>query len=220
MSVIPTPFPSAELPPFLRPDQNLRLLLFAGEGGVGKTTCATAAAIHLAEQSPDDRFLLVSVDPAHSVGHALSRAFISHKLGVAQLSAAACLEEFLTRHRETLYAIARRGTFLDEEDIRRFVNLSLPGMDELFALLQISTWTRAASYQTVIVDTAPSGHAHRLLEIPQLIQSWIEALDALLAKHRYMVERFRGQYVANQTDQLLHELTARQADSAGCLTPR
>ena len=218
MSVIPTPFPSAELPPFLRPDQNLRLLLFAGKGGVGKTTCATAAAIHLAEQSPSDRFLLVSVDPAHSVGHALAGDSSPTNLEIIELSAAACLDEFLTRHRETLYAIARRGTFLDEEDIRRFVDLSLPGMDELFALLQISTWTRAASYQTVIVDTAPSGHAHRLLEIPQLIQSWIEALDALLAKHRYMVERFRGQYVADQTDQLLHELASAAEQTLQLLT--
>ena len=51
---------------FLQADQ-LRLLLFSAKGGVGKTTCATAAALHLARKHPARSFLLVSTDPAHSL---------------------------------------------------------------------------------------------------------------------------------------------------------
>ena len=186
----------------------LRLLLFAGKGGVGKTTCAAATALYLAQRMPDERFLLVSVDPAHSLRDALAGDQPPLNLEVIELSAKQCLAEFRDHHRETLHEIARRGTFLDEEDVHRFVDLSLPGMDELFAFLRIADWTATARYRTVLVDTAPSGHTHRLLGVPALLQGWVGALDALLAKHRYLAERFAGTYKPDHTDRLLAELSA------------
>jgi arsenite-transporting ATPase len=204
----------------------LRLILFAGKGGVGKTTCASATAIYLAQRAPSQRFLVVSVDPAHSLRDALAGEPPPANLEVVELDASACLAEFRGRHRETLAEIARRGTFLDAEDIDRFVDLSLPGLDELFAFLRIAEWTQASRYRTVIVDTAPSGHTHRLLAVPALLNGWVVALDALLAKHRYLTEHFRGEYEPDKTDQLLHELSAAAAQTQrllqsvqSCLVP-
>src|SRR3972149_244185 len=57
-------------PEFLR-EEALRLLLFGGKGGVGKTTCASVAALHLARKYPARSFLLVSTDPAHSLADCL-----------------------------------------------------------------------------------------------------------------------------------------------------
>ena len=57
-------------PDFLR-RESLRLLMFGGKGGVGKTTCATAAAIHIAAARPTARVVLISTDPAHSVRDSL-----------------------------------------------------------------------------------------------------------------------------------------------------
>ena len=213
------------VPAFLTQTE-LRLILFAGKGGVGKTTCAAATALRLAKDAPAERFLVVSVDPAHSLADALAGEVPPSNLEVIELDAGACLQEFIDRHRETLREIARRGTFLDEEDIQRFVDLSLPGMDELFAFLRIAEWTRSSRYRTVIVDTAPSGHTHRLLDVPSLLHGWVSALDALLAKHRYLAEHFRGEYTPDHTDRLLHELaeaagdTQRLLQSAqSCLVP-
>ncbi|HRI53707.1 MAG TPA: ArsA family ATPase, partial [Pseudomonadota bacterium] len=212
--------------PFLTEPAALRLILFAGKGGVGKTTCAAATALGLAAAEPTQSFLVVSVDPAHSLRDAFAAEPPPANLTVVELDAAACLAEFLDRHRETLREIARRGTFLDEQDVQRFVDLSLPGMDELFAFLRIAAWSAAARYRTVIVDTAPSGHTHRLLAVPRLLGGFVQALHALLAKHRYLVEHYRGAYQPDHTDALLAELAESAASTQrllgsphSCLVP-
>jgi arsenite/tail-anchored protein-transporting ATPase len=56
-----------------------------------------------------------------------------------------------------LAKIASRGTFLDDEDIRQFLELSFPGLDELMALLAIAGWTESRAYDLIVVDTAPTG---------------------------------------------------------------
>jgi len=180
-------------------DTRLRLLFFGGKGGVGKTTCAAAAALHLARTRPTDTFLLVSTDPAHSLADSLGDFQPPANLTVLEFSAQECLEAFKAKHRNKLREIAARGTFLDDEDIRRFLDLSLPGLDELMALLEISRWAEAGDYATIIVDTAPTGHTLRLLMMPELIRHWLKALDALLAKHRFMKARFSR---SNQPDEL------------------
>lgn len=194
------------LPRFLE-SADLRLLLFGGKGGVGKTTCAAAAGVHLAQRSPERRFLLVSVDPAHSLADCLAGSQPPPNLEVLELDAQQGLAEFRRKQGNTLKEIARRGTFLDEEDIARFVDLSLPGLDELIAFLRISDLLMAGSYQTIVVDTAPSGHTLRLLAMPDMMRSWLDALDSLLAKHRYMKRLFRGSYKADDADRFLTDLS-------------
>ena len=85
-----------------------------------------------------------------------------------------------------LREIAAAGTFLDDEDINQFLSLSLPGLDELMAFFEISSWVEARRYDCIVVDTAPSGHTLRLLAMPELIGRWLGMLEALLAKRRYM----------------------------------
>ena len=116
-------------------DSGLRLLFFGGKGGVGKTTCAAAAALHYARRSPQGSFLLVSTDPAHSLADSLGDFHPPDNLKILEFNAQDSLETFKARHRGKLAEIAARGTFLDEEDIRRILDLSLPGLDELMALL-------------------------------------------------------------------------------------
>jgi len=188
-------------------DQGLRLLLFGGKGGVGKTTCATAAALRLAQNSPQSSFLLVSTDPAHSLADSMAGFSLPHNVKTLELDAQECLATFKENHNEKLREIASRGTFLDDEDIGQFLSLSLPGLDELMAFLEISRWVEERSYDCIVVDTAPTGHTLRLLTMPRLIRKWLEALDALLAKHRYMKQLFTRTYRRDELDTFLSELS-------------
>lgn len=189
-------------------DPNLQLLLFGGKGGVGKTTCAAAAALRLARDYPQRTFLLVSTDPAHSLHDSLAQLPLPANLTAQELDAPALLAAFRDLHRDKLREIAARGTFLDYEDINQFLDLSLPGLDELMALLEISRWVQTESYDCLIVDTAPTGHTLRLLTVPELLRNWLQALDALLAKHRFLKKRFQGSYQRDELDDFLLDLAA------------
>ena len=186
--------------------RSLRLLLFGGKGGVGKTTCAAAAALHLAEGSPGIFFLLVSTDPAHSLADSLAGSLPPSNLKILELDARKCLAAFKEKHSEKLREIASRGTFLDDEDIQQFMDLSLPGLDELMAFLEISRWVKERRYDCIVVDTAPTGHTLQLLAMPDLIREWLAALDVMLAKRRYMAKLYSGVYRRDDLDRFLEEL--------------
>jgi arsenite-transporting ATPase len=202
---------TAPRPSFLE-DQAMRLLIFGGKGGVGKTSCATAAALELARDSPAAAFLLVSTDPAHSVMDSLAGSAPPPNLRVTELDAPASLAAFKSQHGPKLHAIASRGTFLDHYDISRFLDLSLPGLDELMAFLEIARGVAAQTYQTIVVDTAPTGHTLRLLAMPALLHNWLGALDALLAKHRYMRQLFSGEASRDEIDSFLEGLAGSVKD--------
>lgn len=195
-----------EVPGFLRAT-DLQLLIFGGKGGVGKTTCATATALRLAAQMPQRSFLLVSTDPAHSLTDSLANLRPPANLKVLELDSQEYLLEFKQTHGEQLRRIASRGTFLDEEEISRFLDLSLPGLDELMAFLKISAWVEKQVYDCTIVDTAPSGHTLRLLAMPQFLRKWVAMLDTLLAKHRYLKSVFSHSCDRDDLDAFLNELT-------------
>jgi arsenite-transporting ATPase len=188
-------------------DSHLRLVFFGGKGGVGKTTSAAATALHNARNNPGNSFLLVSTDPAHSLADSLTDLTLPGNLENIELNARQCLSGFKEKHDGDLREIAARGTFLDNEDISRFLDLSLPGLDELMAFLEISRWADDGTYDCILVDTAPTGHTLKLLAMPELIKKWIDALDALLAKHRYMKQLFNGAYIKDELDEFLLNLS-------------
>jgi len=194
------------VPPFLT-DEGLHLLAFGGKGGVGKTTCAAASAIYLSNTFPEKKILIVSTDPAHSLMDSLAGLIPPDNLATLELDAASSLRAFMEQNGDKLRQIASRGTFLDDEDINQFLGLSLPGMDELMAFLDILDWVEKRTYDCIVMDTAPTGHTLRLLEMPDLIGKWLEALDALLGKHRYMKKVFRGSYEPDDVDQFLTDLS-------------
>ena len=191
-------------------DGGLKLLLFGGKGGVGKTTAAAATALHWADREPAYRILVVSTDPAHSLSDSFDQRIgdeIRPIAGVPNLSALEMdagrrLEDFKRQHGEVLKTIADRGTYFDQEDIADFFDLSLPGLDELMAIIEVADIVKEGRYDLVILDTAPTGHTLRLLALPQLMEDWIRVLDLMLGKHRYMASVFR-RYRPDDTDAFL-----------------
>jgi arsenite-transporting ATPase len=197
------------LPGFLG-DEGLRLLLFGGKGGVGKTTCAAAAALHLAAKHPAASYLLVSADPAHSLLDCLAGGALGQNLTLREIDPQDSLARFRARHQQHLRTIALRGTFLDEADITQLLDLSMPGLDEMMALLEIVAWVKEERYACIVVDTAPAGHTLRLLGLPELMRKWLVVLDTMLAKHRFMAKLFSKTktYRKDAADLYLEEMAA------------
>lgn len=197
-----------------------RYLFFGGKGGVGKTTAATATAIFLLSQSKSEDILLFSTDPAHSLADSLSKSVGNRLVKVRtngraalyafEMDSGTALEEFRSQHGKILAEIAERGTFLDEADINELLNLSLPGLDEVMALFELSELDRSARYKHIVIDTAPSGHTSRLLRLPEVFTRMVGALDRMSDKHRYIMAQFaRRRVVADEVDLFLRDLSER-----------
>ncbi len=141
----------------------------------------------------------------------------ARSLHAAELDADAALDRWLRTRRARLETIALRGTYLDEEDVRRLFGLSLPAVDELVALIELVRVARAGRFEEVIVDTAPTGHTLRLLETPDALGRAASILDDMQAKHRLMAESFGGRYRPDACDVLIEELQATASDLAAML---
>lgn len=184
-----------------------RLLLFGGKGGVGKTTCAAAAAIALARRFKDRRVLLLSTDPAHSLGDALGAPVSSagtaihggpRNLTVREMDAAQAFRQARQRYATAIDGwfdrLSRSGSeavgidaAYDRRVMHGLMDLAPPGIDELTAVMEVveAMDDRSPGASDVIVmDTAPSGHALRLLEMPALVHDWARALMSILLKYQ------------------------------------
>jgi len=200
-----------------------RYLFFGGKGGVGKTTAASATALYLLNQlKQNESILLFSTDPAHSLSDSLDtkvgnrlvevKKLRGARLFAYEMDASLALERFRAAHGKVLAEIAERGTLLDEDDINELLSLSLPGLDEVMSLFELSELDRERKYAHVVVDTAPSGHTSRLLRLPEVFARMVKTLDLMGDKHRYIVAHFaRRKPVADEVDIFLRDLSERIA---------
>jgi arsenite-transporting ATPase len=186
--------------------------LVGGKGGAGKTTCAAALAV--AAAGAGRRTLVISTDPAPSLADALGQPLTARprrvagcaRLDALEIDSHRALDRWLKRRRGTLEEIALRGTWLDRSDVRSLLDLALPGIDEIAALIELLTFTRTAAYEDVIVDTAPTGHTLRMLTLPDTLTQVANAFDHMQDKHRVMVEALRGGYVTDDADAMIRGL--------------
>ncbi len=190
---------------------SLKLILFGGKGGVGKTTCASSTGLYLSE---DFKTLLISTDPAHSLADSLGqeiRGEIKEVKGVKNLSALEisaekALSKFKMRYESQIKKILNTSTYLDQEDIDSIFALPIPGIDEVMGFKMIVDLIEEAKFDKYIVDTAPTGHALRLLTLPELLDDWIKVMAKMRWKYRYMVTTFRGRYKPDEGDDFLVEM--------------
>ena len=200
-----------------------RYLFFGGKGGVGKTTAASATALFLLNKlKANESLLLFSTDPAHSLSDSLEvkignrlvevKKLRGARLFAYEMDASLALERFREAHGKVLAEIAERGTLLDEEDINELLSLSLPGLDEVMSLFELSELDREGAYAHIVVDTAPSGHTSRLLRLPEVFARVVKTLDLMSDKHRYIMAQFaRRKPVADEVDVFLNDLNQRIA---------
>jgi len=192
-----------------------RLILFGGKGGVGKTTCASAAAVQLA--AAGHRTLLVSTDPAHSladsleqeVGPEVRKMEGAKSLSALEISAERLFLKFKEEHGDEIKRILETGTYLDEGDIDDLFSLSIPGLDEVMAFKELVELMERGEHDFHIMDTAPTGHALRLLALPELLDEWIRVLARMRYKYRYVVSRLARREIHESADDFL--FTMKQA---------
>ena len=189
----------AQGPSFLTNPQ-LSLICFGGKGGVGKTTSAAAAALYLAKNNPQKHILLASIDPAHSLMDSLKDNNLFKNLKVWEIDAYASFQQFMKRHSNTLKKIMERGTLLDNTDISAFLSTSLPGIDELMGMVELVDLLENDTYDTIVLDTAPTGHTVKFLQMPHFIKKWTQLLDLMMEKHRYMSKLYMRHYQSDDTD--------------------
>lgn len=175
------------------------LTVVAGKGGVGKSTLACALGIVAAASGA--RTLLVSTDPAPSLGDALGVPVGGDVVSVPglpgldvwQLDAAAAFERFRAAWGARVDALfdSLAGGALDAAADRRIVrgllSLAPPGVDEVYALAALGETLAEGRYARIIVDPAPTGHLLRLLEMPALALDWTHRILRLLLRYREVV---------------------------------
>jgi arsenite-transporting ATPase len=148
----------------------MRTIFFTGKGGVGKTTLAAATALRSAALGY--KTLVISTDAAHSLADSLRESLSGEPrlvgppgLYAAELDTAEELERYWGSIRQ------RIAGFLREQGVSPLVAgelAILPGMDEVLALVRIKQFHDRQEYDVLVVDSAPTGGAMRLLSAPHL----------------------------------------------------
>ena len=192
-------------------EPSLKLILFGGKGGVGKTTCASSTGLYL---SKDFKTLLISTDPAHSLADSLGQEIGGEirevkgvtNLSALEISAEKALSKFKIRYESQIKKILDTSTYLDQEDIASVFTLPIPGIDEVMGFKMIADLIEEGKFDKYIVDTAPTGHALRLLTLPELLDDWIKVMAKMRWKYRYMVTTFSGKYKPDEGDDFLFEM--------------
>jgi arsenite-transporting ATPase len=179
-------------------------------------------ALRLARADRHRRVLLLSTDPAHSLADVFrtkvgdsARAIPGGppNLAVRELDAAHALEMRRTQFEGALDEIAAAvgvGGGSAAMGTSELMRLAPPGIDELFGVLGVVD--ARADYDVIIVDMAPTGHALRLLEMPQAAREWMQVLLRVLLKYRSLVRP--GQLAAElvEVSRSIRELIAMLRD--------
>jgi arsenite/tail-anchored protein-transporting ATPase len=153
----------------------MRIVLVTGKGGVGKTTVAACTALRAADAG--HRTLITSTDPAHSLADALAVSLGSDpgqvvpNLDGQQIDTQRQLDRYWGSIRRQLMDVLDWGGAggIEAEEF-----LVFPGMDELFALLEVNRHARSGVYDVIVVDCAPTAETLRLLSLPEVLSWYFE----------------------------------------------
>jgi len=185
----------------------LRLIIYTGKGGTGKTVSACSTAINLAEKKYST--LLISSDPAHTLTDALIMPDLGYEpkeilpnLHALQIDP---LTEMNRQYTTILSYIASLFHARGIDETLAYELAMLPGMTQLFSLLKIEEVARTKAYDTVVLDMAASGEALRYLYFPKLVGSIGRKLSGLVG----MFSGFEEYFSLYQNYLLLHKMLCK-----------
>ncbi|MGY0692162.1 ArsA family ATPase [Virgibacillus sp. FSP13] len=158
-----------------------KIVFVGGKGGVGKSTTAAAVAWKSANEA--QKTLLVSTDPAHNLGDIFNQKIggkisrISQQLSALEIDPEVETNNYIKGVKENIKGVVHSGMM---EEVHRQLDTAKasPGADEaaLFDKLISIILEESENYDTIIFDTAPTGHTIRLLSLPELMGVWIEGM--------------------------------------------
>jgi arsenite/tail-anchored protein-transporting ATPase len=159
----------------------MRILLFSGKGGVGKTSLAAATGVKLAEMNY--RTLVMSIDPAHSLAdsfdletelfhaHTSDPLPITDKLSIFELN----IQKEIKRHWQEISSYVSsvlRTTGISGVEAEELA--ILPGMEELSAMMYINQYRREQSYDVIVLDAAPTAESMRFISMPTTLDWYMK----------------------------------------------
>ena len=159
----------------------MRILLFSGKGGVGKTSLAAATGVKLAELGY--RTLVMSIDPAHSLGdsfdlndelfhaHTSDPLPINDTLSILELN----IQKEIKRHWQEISSYVSsvlRTTGISGVEAEELA--ILPGMEELSAMMYINQYRREQTYDVIVLDAAPTAESMRFISMPTTLDWYMK----------------------------------------------
>ncbi len=161
----------------------MRIILYTGKGGVGKTSIAAATAVKCAKEGK--RTLVVSTDPAHSLGDSFDIKLqnepveIRKNLWAQEIDSIHEVEEGWGKIQEYLTSLFTAKSI---KDITTQELTVFPGMEDLLSLIRILKYYKEGRFDIIIIDCAPTGETLALLSFPEMLRWWMEKLFPLKKK--------------------------------------
>ncbi|TMV49418.1 ArsA family ATPase [Paenibacillus mesophilus] len=155
----------------------MRIIIFTGKGGVGKTSVAAATAVKLAKRGK--RTLVLSTDAAHSLSDSLAVSIGPEPVRIGENLWGQEVNSLRETERNWGTVQGWLTKLLDKaqlKDITTDEMLVFPGMEELFSLLLIKEHAQNGNYDVLVVDCAPTGETLRLLSYPNVLNWWLEKI--------------------------------------------
>jgi arsenite-transporting ATPase len=168
--------------------------MFAGKGGVGKTTCAGATALHLARTEPT---LIISTDPTPSLSHIFEITTrqkpvkVVDNLWLAELGADEVRQMWDRRFGREVYEVFSSFVSVEYDEFTTFVASVLPGLSEEFMVDYIRELALGDKYRHVVWDTAPLGQTLGLLETPAMLREHLRPAPRIYSRLKLGAETRR-----------------------------
>jgi len=161
----------------------MRIILYTGKGGVGKTSIAAATACKIAGDGK--RVLVVSTDQAHSLRDSFDMKLSNDPSEICNNLYAMEIDSFVENEKvwgNMKGYIEKLMVLKAEKSIENEELLVFPGFEELISLIKIKDIYDEGNYDVLIVDCAPTGETMSLLKFPDLIKWWMEKLFPIKRK--------------------------------------
>lgn len=163
-----------------------RVTMFAGKGGVGKTTCAGATALHYTSQN--GATLVISTDPTPSLSHIFEvtdkakPTRILEGLDLAELGLQEIKQMWDKKFGREVYEVFASFVAVDYDEFTEFVTSILPGLHDEFMVDYIRELNLAETYRHIVWDTAPMGQTLGLLQTPSMLREHLRPAPRIYSR--------------------------------------